>query len=307
MRDDAPLRTIRKTKRRFAAPGRGFTLIEMLVVLTIIMLLLAILLPALSTVKETTRRMVCSQQVKQVVLALHMYANENDHHLPGSNWISPSWMRNGGSLLSMLGGEAEGLGLFKCPSFDGEYYTPYVGHPYAPPIVIPHDDGGIGAIKNDIVRMQYTYVGGRGDCDRGNLGCLQPEEVFNSDMWKGWTCFGNCASLADPDKPGPALTLDYRSFPAEVGVFTDHMWLWRGPQGPWGTPIHNANWDTLGGDVIPNHTGSRLNRFSGAIRNNWTEGGNVGFMDGHALWRNGKEIKQRRPQAWGSYEPFVCY
>ena len=287
--------------------NRGFTLIEMLVVIAIIMLLIAILLPALKTVKETTRRMVCSTHVSQVVMALHIYGGESNQRLPGTDWRSPSWMRNGGSLLSMLGGISAGLELLKCPSFNGDYLTPFQGHPYAPPTVMPGDDPGARAYKNDIIRMQYTYVGGRGDCDRSNRGCLWPEDNGAPDYWKGWSCAGNCAALQDRDQVGPVLTLDYRSYPAAVAAFTDHMWTWRGITGPLGTPIHNANWDHIGGDVIPNHKGIKHNLFSHIDMHNWTEGGNVGFLDGHTVWRNGKAIKSRRPRVYGLYEPFVCY
>jgi len=279
---------------------RGFTLIEMLVVI-------AILLPALRTVKETTRRMVCSTHVNQVVMALHIYGGENNHRLPGADWRSPSWMRNGGSLLSMLGSISVGLDLFKCPSFSGDYLIPYTGYPYPSPIVMPHDDGGARAYTNDIIRMQYTYIGGRGDCDRRDRGCLYPEDNGAPDMWKGWSCGGNCPVLQDPDNAGPVVTLDYRSYPAAAAIFTDHMWVWRGNSGPWGTPIHNANWDHIGGNVIPNHTSVSRHKVTHAYRFNWTEGGNVGFIDGHTAWRSGKAIASRRPQAWGHYEPFVCY
>ena len=47
----------------------GFTLIELLVVISIIALLLSILMPALSRVKEQGRRVVCASEVRQAGLA----------------------------------------------------------------------------------------------------------------------------------------------------------------------------------------------------------------------------------------------
>ncbi|UCC99559.1 MAG: prepilin-type N-terminal cleavage/methylation domain-containing protein, partial [Phycisphaerales bacterium] len=56
----------------------GFTLIELLVVIAIVALLLAILLPALGRVREQTKRVVCSSQLKQQTLAMVCYTENYD-------------------------------------------------------------------------------------------------------------------------------------------------------------------------------------------------------------------------------------
>jgi len=113
----------RQTINRLAA----FSLIELLVVMVIIALLVGLLLPALSRAKEEARKTQCRSNLRQIGMAIEMYAMDNSGYMPGLDgsmvmsapygiptkasaiaWWDPY---NGGVMRNHFGGFASWMGV----------------------------------------------------------------------------------------------------------------------------------------------------------------------------------------------------
>ena len=114
--------THQRVRSRAMATARGLTLIELLVVVAIIALLISILLPALAKAKEHTKSGVCQSNLRQLVMAITYYAEDNENRLPyilGS--IGPSGKPNVAPYYQYhqmfdLWRYVKDLKIYRCPS-----------------------------------------------------------------------------------------------------------------------------------------------------------------------------------------------
>ena len=106
--------------KRITFKRSGFTLIELLVVVAIIAILAAMLLPALSRARESARRVVCMNNLKQIYIGLRLYIDDFNGFTPyaGMGGVYEMWW----NLLTPYIGNQK---IFKCPSYRGNAQFTY--------------------------------------------------------------------------------------------------------------------------------------------------------------------------------------
>ncbi len=264
---------------------RGFTLIELLVVIAIIGMLLAILAPALSRVRQLAQRLVCGTNIKGLGTAQTVYAHDYDgrytvqgrgyaHDWGNStlNWYNPlkDWSNPGsitvGASLYLLVREADvGPASFVCPSsrqteFDGRTDAMHdlvelwdFGEPG------PRDQGPTNTVSYSY-HQPYRAGSDTGDQGTGSRGSY----AANSNM------AGSVAVMADRNPWFDDLShggLTAENYMDVVGYF----------------PTGVTDWEDIRREMVLG-TNSRPHR---------REGQNVLYADGSVAWETRPDVGAR--------------
>ncbi len=229
----------------------GFTLVELLVVIAIIAILMAILMPALQRVREQGKRAVCLNNLRQLMLAWILYADDNEDKIVNAGtgtdistanngpredgWVDWAGFMDEGTeeeqIEAIKGGllfpYCKNIKLYKCPTgFRGEMRT------YA--IV-------------DAMNGAYWIPGGEDKMIKNRMQIRRPgmRFVFIDEGWispTSWTIFNDREAFWDavPVRHGNGTNFSFADGHSEY-------WKWKDPRtikyGRTGNPDQSGNED----------------------------------------------------------------
>jgi prepilin-type N-terminal cleavage/methylation domain-containing protein len=151
-----------------AARPCAFTLVELLVVIAIIGILVALLLPAVQAAREAARRTHCTNNLKQIGLAVHNFHDTYGRMPPGRWWNeSATWFAL--ILPQMEEEDAYNLWVYQFPA---SYYHPInkAAREFTPPMYLcPSRGRSPGTLSNDVSEGGESTPGACGDY-AGNWG-----------------------------------------------------------------------------------------------------------------------------------------
>lgn len=142
----------------------SFTLVELLVVITIIAILAALLMPSLSSAKLTAQDMKCGQNERQIHMAVMLYSHDHDNR-----YVSPIVWDQQYRQIYLLSNYISPLTFFRCPSSHGDVSDPAWAYIWYTPVPVNgaiqwteyklNDDGGL--VGNDfggLLRPQKVVI-----------------------------------------------------------------------------------------------------------------------------------------------------
>jgi prepilin-type N-terminal cleavage/methylation domain-containing protein len=184
-------------------PSSGFSLVELLVVIALICLLAALLFPLMTEVRNTSLKLMCAHNLRQVGLVCNAFAEDHGGALPQANTQNPTTLRFG--VCQQFNRYMVDLGIkpdiWYCPALKFKYRDPssWLQH-------IPHWNWGWGEVP-----LGYIYVGNPDVPDCGKFVKPYPTMIndYSADME---LIFDYCAVLRPCPDEGRNIN-DWYAFP----------------------------------------------------------------------------------------------
>lgn len=216
---------------------RGFTLVELLVVIGIISVLMSVLLPVMGNARERARAVQCQSNLKQMLTALHGFAAENKGRLPwGWDWDAP------------LPGDPS---VSADPGFQGytNWATSLAGwmNPNRMGVVKGGKTGKIGGLAGATGARQYANIPGIFRCPSVPDDFQQPVTYIGlptamphrKHEYEGYPDIGSGAGTA-PNQPKSPAKLNQ--------LYSDNALIWEtGARGTFAAnDVNNKSWSLVG-------------------------------------------------------------
>ncbi len=265
----------------------GFTLVELLVVISIIALLLAVLMPSLQKAREVAKRIICSNHLKTFAMANAIYANQNNSSYVPVRYVDS----NSGGRAAWLANKA----FRKLVDFDAYLKTEdlQVGGSillYDLPNAYLCPSDKISPYKKNRLFRDGAYV--------------LLSYAYNYTDWEisNWDSWGPAGYY--PKDAGHKA--DRISQPSSKVAFIDSVDWWC----IWGAADYSAvehtgklGWDKLGQAKIQTY---KDNGYHGPTMFRHSEGANCGFYDGHIKYMKKQKIyvieeRQATPRKTGMW------
>ncbi len=234
----------------------AFTLVELLIVISIIAILAAILFPVFSRARESARRASCQSNLKQIGLAAMQYTSDYDDcmppavFVPGMNPGTP----NARTYVDLLQPYVANLQIFVCPS---------LSKPAFDAVYEPADTDKLLAGSGPIYTRALSYGLNTGGQPDGTLEMLGFEGTCYGPG--AWNLCGSLAMFGPLPSPPP-------QFPQRETLYASpSQMVWAGDQGYWSY-----------GNILPQDVWNATSKYQKpAVDSRHLHSVNLLFLDGH--------------------------